>query len=165
MMPSPPHSAANVNLLHRRAPRPGVLVVDDEDAIRSSIAMLLEDEGYTVLQASNGAQALDLLRAVDAPLVVLLDWMMPVLNGLEVLDAAVQEPASLGRHAYIFMSAAFPAGLREVAAIPRTVHVGVLIKPFTIPLVLEQVEKAVVRLAHTERFDIGRQGGADATAG
>ena len=102
MMPSPPHSAANVNLLHRRAPHPGVLVVDDEEAIRGSIAMLLEDEGYTVHQASNGAQALDLLRAADAPLVVLLDWMMPVLNGLEVLDAAVQEPVSLSRHTYIF---------------------------------------------------------------
>jgi CheY-like chemotaxis protein len=160
MTPSPLPDARALSLLRRRVPRMGVLVVDDEDAIRTTIAMVLEDEGYTVLEASNGAEALELLRAVDEPLVVLLDWMMPYVDGLDVLDAVVREPARLGRHAYVFMSGAFPAGLKQVAALPNTVRVSVLNKPFTITTLLKKVTDAA---ASIERFEQGL--GADVTVG
>jgi len=60
-----------------------VLVVDDDADIRDSIGDILELRGYRVARASNGREALDHLRAGPRPCVILLDLMMPVLNGWE----------------------------------------------------------------------------------
>jgi CheY-like chemotaxis protein len=62
-----------------------VLVVDDDAEIRDTLALLLQQEGYTVLCAENGVQALAQLRQ-GHPDVMLLDLMMPVMSGWEVLD-------------------------------------------------------------------------------
>jgi len=61
-----------------------VLVVDDEREIRSSLRGVLEDEGLRVLEAEDGAQALDLLGR-DRPELVLLDVWMPEVDGIELL--------------------------------------------------------------------------------
>ncbi|TCP58260.1 DNA-binding response OmpR family regulator [Tumebacillus sp. BK434] len=60
-----------------------ILVVDDEETLRGIVRNYLEQEGYAVLEANDGAGALAVLRrsAVD---LVLLDWMMPGMSGLEV---------------------------------------------------------------------------------
>jgi CheY-like chemotaxis protein len=63
-----------------------VLVVDDDEAIRETVNDVLTDEGYDVLLAENGEQALRLLKERH-PSVVLLDLMMPVMSGWEVLEA------------------------------------------------------------------------------
>jgi PAS domain S-box-containing protein len=61
-----------------------VLVADDEVAIRTLIQVTLEDLGYTVISAENGAQALELFdRSPDEIVLVLLDLAMPVLDGAE----------------------------------------------------------------------------------
>jgi CheY-like chemotaxis protein len=146
-MPPPPEGPATFSLLPRRDQATAVLVVDDDDAIRQALVRLLEDEGYAVRQARDGVEAVGILYAAEAPLVVLLDWLIPKIDGLTILQTVQHDPQRLGHHAYIFMSAAFPAGLREVAALPETLHVSVLIKPFTIALVLEKVERAAASLA------------------
>ncbi len=59
-----------------------ILVVDDDDDVRRSVAETLEDEGYRVVTARNGQEALDLLRnCVPTPRLILLDMMMPVMDG------------------------------------------------------------------------------------
>lgn len=59
-----------------------VLVVDDEDEIRQLVADILEDEGYQVIGARNGLEALTYLQnAADLPCLILLDLMMPVMDG------------------------------------------------------------------------------------
>ncbi|HVS02827.1 MAG TPA: sigma-54 dependent transcriptional regulator, partial [Thermoanaerobaculia bacterium] len=71
----------------RERPRRGiVLVVDDEAAIRDSLRMILEYEGYRVEEAASGAEALERV-ASRAPDAVLLDIKMPEMDGLEVLRA------------------------------------------------------------------------------
>jgi two-component system nitrogen regulation response regulator NtrX len=65
---------------------PRVLVVDDEEAIRSSLRMVLEYEGYRVLEAPGGDEALAAARR-SSPHAILLDIKMPEMDGLEVLDA------------------------------------------------------------------------------
>ena len=71
---------------HDRARRASVLVVDDEPAIRESLRMILEYEGYRVEEASSGREALT--RAGDRPLnAMFLDVKMPEMDGLEVLRA------------------------------------------------------------------------------
>ncbi len=70
-----------------------ILIVDDDPEIRSTIGELLEDEGYVVEEAENGADALEVLRRMPAsPCLVLLDLMMPVMNGFDVLRELAADP-------------------------------------------------------------------------
>ena len=62
---------------------PTILLVDDEDAVRKVLAFPLEKDGYTVVQAADGEEALR--RFADTPIdLVVLDIMLPRLDGLEV---------------------------------------------------------------------------------
>ncbi len=61
-----------------------ILVADDDSVSRRILQSMLEDWGYTVRVCSNGAVAWELLQRTDAPPLVILDWMMPRLDGLEV---------------------------------------------------------------------------------
>jgi CheY-like chemotaxis protein len=69
-----------------------VLVVDDEFGIVDVLETILTDQGYRVLTACNGKQGLVRLSA-EKPDVVLLDFMMPILGGAEMLRAMAAEPA------------------------------------------------------------------------
>jgi two-component system chemotaxis response regulator CheY len=62
------------------------LVVDDSRVVRKMARRMLENCGFTVAEAGDGAQALDACRAT-MPGFVLLDWNMPVMNGIEFLRA------------------------------------------------------------------------------
>jgi len=65
------------------ADRPRVLVVEDEPAQREVLAYNLEAEGYAVSRAHDGEEALLLIHE-DAPDIIVLDWMMPNLSGIEI---------------------------------------------------------------------------------
>ncbi|CRL09834.1 Phosphate regulon transcriptional regulatory protein PhoB [Phaeobacter italicus] len=65
------------------ADQPTVLVVEDELAQREVLAYNLEADGFRVLRAENGEEAL-LLVEEDTPDIIVLDWMMPNLSGIEV---------------------------------------------------------------------------------
>ena len=146
--PIRPRPAASRSL--RRVPESkpgiGILVVDDDPTIRTSLVALLQDEGYATLQAGDGEEALDILRNVRTPLVVLLDWMMPNLDGIALLHSVAADPVLPYQHAYIFTSAAFPAGLRQVAELPRFLRVDILVRPFNVDLMLAKIEHAAERL-------------------
>ncbi|AZZ37169.1 hypothetical protein CIK05_10340 [Bdellovibrio sp. qaytius] len=58
-----------------------ILVVDDDDAVRFAMQTALEFEGYEVFTAENGQAALDFLQHAPRPCVILLDLMMPVMDG------------------------------------------------------------------------------------
>src|SRR5262245_22876465 len=72
--------------------RTTVLVVDDDAEIRQALAEVLEDEEYQVRLASNSKQALELVAAGPRPDVILLDVMMPVLDGWHFLSARLKHP-------------------------------------------------------------------------
>ncbi len=63
---------------------PTVLVIDDDEAVRSSLEVLLEAYGYEVVLARDGRQGLAAFRA-NSPDVVLVDLMMPVMDGMETI--------------------------------------------------------------------------------
>ncbi|WP_419900360.1 response regulator [Roseomonas sp. USHLN139] len=68
-----------------------ILVVDDEFLIGDVLAFALEDEGFAVVRASNGRKALDVFQR-DRPVLVITDFMMPVMNGLELAQAIRLRP-------------------------------------------------------------------------
>ena len=70
---------------------PYILVVDDDDDFRAGLRLALEMKGYQVEERSNGQEALELL-AEKAPLLVLLDLQMPVMNGREMLQRMRSTP-------------------------------------------------------------------------
>jgi DNA-binding response OmpR family regulator len=73
-----------------------VLLVEDDLDLRDIVQDILEDEGYDVIPAAHGRQALEYLRTTrsgdDAPALVILDLIMPIVNGWEVLDAIRGDP-------------------------------------------------------------------------
>ncbi|HEY3358017.1 MAG TPA: response regulator [Polyangia bacterium] len=75
---------------------PQVLIVDDDPDIRDTLAEVLAYERYTVLCAADGAQGLALLRAGARPDLILLDMLMPVVDGGEFLVQLRADPALAG---------------------------------------------------------------------
>lgn len=68
-----------------------VLVVEDDGDIRELFGEILSEAGYEVVEARNGQEALDFLRVHHGPCVVLLDLMMPVLSGPELLEIMAED--------------------------------------------------------------------------
>ena len=90
-----------------RAKRPGasVLIVDDDHDSREALVRLLRFAGYGVISASNGGEALDLLRRTHPlPDLILLDLMMPVMDG-RAFRAAQKEDAALAHIPVVVVSA------------------------------------------------------------
>lgn len=127
-------------------PAPGVFVVEDDDATRETIRLVLEDAGYVVSEATGGARALERLRASPEHFVVLLDSIMPGVDGLQVLRAAAAE-ALVGRHAYILDTTDATAPSPELSDLLTRLQVSTLLKPFDIDRLLELVAAAAERLA------------------
>ena len=75
------------------SPKPKVLIVDDEEAIRSSLRMIFEYEGYECLLAANGQAAIKMAER-ESPDLVFLDIKMPQVDGMEVLKALKSEDGS-----------------------------------------------------------------------
>ena len=115
-------------------PSSTVLVVDDDAGIRESVTEVLTAEGYRVLEAADGAEALSQLSGVAGHCVVLLDLAMPRMNGLEVL-AELSRRGQVGRTPVLVMSAnAHPGELDH----PQVV--ALLRKPFELDDLLRWVE-------------------------
>ena len=112
--------------------KPLVMVVDDDDDIRETLAGLLEDEGYEAAAFANGREALDALQGGMAPRVILLDLMMPVMDGAEFRRAQLTDP-KLAPIPVVLITA---AGLEPVQ---RSDYDEVLRKPLKIDRVLAVV--------------------------
>ena len=92
--------------------RPTLLVVEDEPALRANIRRLLQDQGFNVLEAENGATALQLLEGSGSPRIelVLTDLRMPVMDGRQLASALARRRPSLP---IVFMSG-FTAQLMDL---------------------------------------------------
>jgi CheY-like chemotaxis protein len=72
-----------------------VLIVDDDDAVRVTIGMILQDLGYSVLESATGESALELLRVNPHIALLLTDVVMPGMNGIELARHARAMRATL----------------------------------------------------------------------
>jgi two-component system chemotaxis response regulator CheY len=111
-----------------------ILVVEDDAGIREGLSDILILEGCQVDGAANGEEGLALLRSAPRPGLILLDLVMPVMNGAQFL-AYLRQDRSLADMPVVLMSAAMPGA----AALPRAD--AYLSKPFDIADLLEAIER------------------------
>jgi len=117
------------------ATRGEVMVVEDDFAIRETLRELLEDQGFHVMGAANGREALAQL-AEHAPRLILLDLMMPVMDGME-FRSAQQRDARWARIPVVVISA--DHGLAQKATNMEVD--GFLAKPFELRELMETVRR------------------------
>ncbi|MHB8680584.1 MAG: response regulator [Acidimicrobiales bacterium] len=111
-----------------------VLVVDDHEAIRTSVAELLRSAGYSVIEAENGARALELLATQKVGAMV-LDLRMPGIDGLKVLES-LQDPPP------VIITSAFALELDERERVDAKIFVQ-LVKPFHPRRLIDAVASAI----------------------
>ena len=68
-----------------------VLIVEDDEDIREAVASALEQEGFQVYQAETGARALEMLKQMPHPSLILADLMMPVMSGWDLIKALSED--------------------------------------------------------------------------
>ncbi|TMB57124.1 MAG: response regulator [Deltaproteobacteria bacterium] len=73
-----------------------VLIVEDDEDVRSALAALLEGEGYSVVEAAHGAEALTQLRSRDEICLIVLDLWMPVMDGWQFRAVQRNDPSLAG---------------------------------------------------------------------
>jgi CheY-like chemotaxis protein len=113
-----------------------ILVIEDDPATRDAVAIVLQDEGYAVTGVANGQEALLHLRRTAPPDLILLDLMMPVMNGWEFRKQQTKEPA-LKSIPVMIVSA--DAGVPQKAAALGAVDY--LIKPIDLDKLLAAVQR------------------------
>lgn len=114
-----------------------VLVVEDNFEIREVLKEILEVEGLDVLTASNGLEGLAAIQSTERPCFILLDLMMPVMNGYQFLDALVQRP-DLYRFGVLVVSAELRPH-QGLACMPGVL--GCMSKPFELDDVLGAIQR------------------------
>ena len=123
--------------------RPCLLVVDDDRGVLRLTARMLRLEGYTVLEAGSGAEALRLLEVEPGIGLVLTDVVMPGMHGLD-LAAKVQERERCPRVILMTGHAAELSGQLE----DRDPSLPLLLKPFTTQQLIKTVRRVLDQLAN-----------------
>ena len=119
------------------SPKRTVLLVEDEEGIRSLERRLLERQGFEVLEAGNGVDALELAtsRPLGAIDLLVTDWYMPGMTGMELVEAV--------RRKHLSIPALLVSGYADDAAVQSgqmPERMGFLQKPFTLNSLAEAVE-------------------------
>jgi CheY-like chemotaxis protein len=112
-----------------------VLVVDDDPDICEVMQLILEPRGYRVVTAESGIEALRILRAGEEPCLVLLDLMMPGMDGLQFRSEQLHDPA-LAAIPVVMISAG-----GDVAAKAASVGLEGLLKPIDFDVLLATLER------------------------
>ncbi|RNC28915.1 MAG: Phosphate regulon transcriptional regulatory protein PhoB [Candidatus Dichloromethanomonas elyunquensis] len=114
---------------------PVVLVVDDDCGISSLLSILLTNNGYTPITASNGSAALDTLKNCPTPSLILTDYSMPVLDGCKLI-----ENISLQSHLQDIPILLMTGSDINDLKLPTTSNFkGIILKPFKISVLLESI--------------------------
>lgn len=112
-----------------------ILLIEDDAGIRESVAECLESEGYAVAPVTNGCEGLEWLRRAARPDLIMLDLVMPVMNGSQFLSE-LRGNEALRDIPVVLMTAAMPSSAMSLPAAD-----GYLPKPFELDQLLDAVER------------------------
>jgi CheY-like chemotaxis protein len=111
-----------------------ILLVEDDEDIRTDLTELLEISGYPTMTAANGVDALEKLETSPPPVLIMIDLMMPVMDGWQLREALLDRPA-LAAIPIVVLSGA--AGVHHEAR--DLGAVGYFTKPFSMRSLLETI--------------------------
>ncbi|GAC1447551.1 MAG: hypothetical protein PVSMB4_03170 [Ktedonobacterales bacterium] len=123
-----------------------VLVADDDEDIRFVLQVALVDAGYSVVAVNDGAAVLDVLRDEPSGWIVLLDWMMPQLDGHETLRAIAANSVQAESNAFILMTAGGRTLPLEFVHLLAALNVAYLAKPFDLDALFAAIVTASQQL-------------------
>jgi len=92
VIPSPGDIIESTPTVEKSHAVPRVLVTDDDDTIRAVVKLMLEREGYEVIEATNGREVLQMMEQAPVPDIIILDLMMPYIDGLQVIKKIRSHP-------------------------------------------------------------------------
>jgi two-component system phosphate regulon response regulator PhoB len=122
-----------------RSRRTRVLIAEDDDSLRALMRMTIDVGGIDIDEAPDGHTALKLAQA-DPPDLVLLDWMMPGLSGLDLCRALRSDPATSGATIVMVTARVMPSDRDQALAAGADHFVG---KPFSPVALLDTVRHAL----------------------
>ncbi len=106
-----------------------ILVVDDDQGALEALSDILEYEGYSVIRASNGMQALERLHdSVPRPELIILDLLMPVMDGWEFRQRQKQDPELAQIPVLVVTAIGTTAGIDAVRIIHKPIDVDALLR-------------------------------------
>ena len=123
----------------RPSTAPAILVVDDEGAVRRFALRVLEREGYLVVEARDGVEALELIKQGHQFDAVVSDIVMPRMNGVELMQAMSTTSPDLP---VILMSGYATGALAELGI---SAPCAILPKPFPAERLLQEVRRCTRR--------------------
>lgn len=109
-----------------------LLLVEDDEAILTTMKNILELSGYSVETAKNGQEALKKLTQIERPCLILLDLMMPIMNGIQFLEAVQKGKVFTGIP--IIIISAFSEKVKDVSG-----YVKIIKKPCDLDVLLKTV--------------------------
>ena len=113
------------------------LVIDDSRAIRAIVGRILRELRFDVIEAAHGREGLEKLRQLGAPDVVLVDWNMPEMNGLDFVRAVRQDAV------YDQVRLLVVTTETEITNVARALEAGAneyVMKPFTKEVLLDKLQ-------------------------
>lgn len=141
-----PGLASDLRIYNPQGPLELVMIVDDEDLVTLLAQRVLADEGYRVITAKDGFQAIDTYRKLRNEIaLIILDFTMPVMDGADVFNELLQ----LDSKAPVVLSSGFAEQDRLRAMLSRGLR-GFIPKPYTQEKLLTQI-RATLDTLHAER--------------
>jgi CheY-like chemotaxis protein len=113
----------------------GVLIVEDDEDIRADLTAILRVKGFSVTEAANGKEALARLQGGERPCLIVLDLMMPVMNGWELRAVMIADAALAAIPVVVVSGKGRITSDEEQTLAPA----AVLVKPFELSDLLEVV--------------------------
>lgn len=134
---------------------PTILLVDDAEVVRKSVARCLRRRGYIVLEAATGSEALDLVAANGNQIdLILTDLVLPAMGGVELIAEARRSIPSV---AVAYMTGHLGPSARSESVLEA--GTPVLLKPFTPSLLEQSVRETLLHAGWTGTLDLPRGGG------
>jgi DNA-binding response OmpR family regulator len=129
-----------------------VLIIDDDATIRMLLETSMSKKGFKVFSASNGLDGLDIAKSEEID-VILLDWMMPEMDGMEVLTELKRDSNTMYIPVFMLTS---KEDSRDIELATNKGAVDYIVKPFNAYLVPDMVQKHLETVHHGSS---GRKGG------
>lgn len=145
VMPAVPQATSDVRIFNPTGARELVMIVDDEDLVTMLAQRVLTDEGYRIVTAKDGFQAIDIYRKLkDQIALIILDFTMPIMDGSDVFAELLQ----INSKAPVVLSSGFAEQERLRSMLARGLR-GFIPKPYTQQKLLTQI-RSVLDTLHAE---------------